>query len=115
HDGDSQLIRPNCTTPAVAAGPAKIKPGTNFAWQAAGPEQGPYVLVLDAATVTGPVGGPVTPDNGRVLSAPIALTGCRSAQTLAAGPDNSGTHEVALFRHTGTAWARVAVALLEVS
>jgi hypothetical protein len=115
HDGDSQLIRPNCTTPAVATGPAKIKPGTNFAWQAAGPEQGPYVLVLDAATVTGPVGGPVTPDNGRVLSAPIALTGCRSAQTLAAGPDNSGTHEVALFRHTGTAWARVAVALLEVS
>jgi hypothetical protein len=115
HDGDSQLIRPNCTTPAVATGPAKIKPGTNFAWQAAGPEQGPYVLVLDAATVTGPVGGPVTPDNGRVLSAPITLTGCRSAQTLAAGPDGSGAHEVALFRHTGTAWARVAVALLEVS
>ena len=114
-DGDSQLIRPNCTTPGVATGPAKINPGTNFAWQAAGPEQGPYVLALDAAAVTGPVGGPVTPDNGRMLSAPVTLTGCRSAQTLAAGPDNRGTHEVALFRRSGTGWARVAVSLLEVS
>src|SRR6185437_8934470 len=33
--GDGQLVQPNCTTPAVATGPAKIKPGTNFAWQAA--------------------------------------------------------------------------------
>jgi hypothetical protein len=107
HDGDSQLIQPNCETPAVAAGPAKIKPGTNFAWQAAGPVQGPYVLALDAATVTGPVGG--------VLSAPISLTGCRSAQTLAVGPDSTGAHEVALFRRSGTEWTRVAVALLEVS
>jgi len=115
HDGDSQLIRPNCESPAVAAGPARIEPGTNFAWQAAGPPQGPYVLALDAATVTGPAGGPVTPDTGRVLSAPITLTGCRSAQTLAAGPDNKGTHEVALFRRSGTGWARVAVALLDVS
>ena len=46
--GDGQLVQPNCTTPAVATGPAKIKPGTNFAWQAAGPQQGPYVLALDA-------------------------------------------------------------------
>jgi hypothetical protein len=115
HDGDSQLVRPNCETPAVGTGPARIKPGTNFAWQAAGPEQGPYVLALDAATVSGPVGGPVTPDTGRVLSAPITLTGCRSAQTLAAGPETKGAHEVALFRRAGTGWARVAVALLEVS
>jgi hypothetical protein len=113
--GDGQLVQPNCTTPAVATGPAKITPGTNFAWQAAGPQQGPYVLALDAASVTGPVGGPIRPDNGRVLSAPLTLTGCRSPQTLAAGPDNSGTHEVALFRHTGTTWTRVAVSLLEVS
>src|SRR6185312_14682012 len=83
--GDGQLVQPNCTTPAVATGP----------------QQGPYVLALDAASVTGPVGGPIRPDNGRVLSAPLTLTGCRSPQTLAAGPDNSGTHEVALFRHTG--------------
>src|SRR5262245_53085430 len=32
--GDSQLIQPNCSTPGVATGPAKIRPGTNFAWQA---------------------------------------------------------------------------------
>ena len=115
HDGDSQLIQANCSTPAVDTGPAKIRPGTNFAWQAAGPQQGPYVVALDAAAVTGPVGGPVTADDGRVLSAPITLTDCRSAQTLATGPDNTGTHEVALFRRSGTAWARVAVSLLEVS
>ncbi len=74
------------------------------------------MLVLDAATVTGPVGGPVTPDNGRVLSAPIALTGCRSAQTLAAGPDRQRhPRGGAVPTRAGTAWARVAVALLEVS
>jgi hypothetical protein len=38
--GDGQLVQPNCTTPAVATGPAKIKPGTDFAWQAAGPRAG---------------------------------------------------------------------------
>ena len=113
--GDSQLIQPNCSTPAVATGPARIRPGTNFAWQAAGPVQGPYVLALDAATMTGPVSGPVTPDTGRVLSAPLTLTDCRSAQTLARGPDSKGAHEVALFRHDGTGWARVAVSVLEVS
>jgi hypothetical protein len=113
--GDSQLVQPNCSTPVVATGPAKIRRGTPFAWQAAGPEQGPYVLALDAAALTGPVGGPVTPDNGRVLSAPMTLTGCRSAQTLATGPPDPGPHEVALFRRSGTAWARVAVSLLEVS
>ena len=115
HDGDSQLVRPNCDTPAVATGPTKIRPGADFAWQAAGPVQGPYVLALDAAAVTGPVGGPVTPDGGRVLTAPLTLSGCRSPQTLATGPDAKGTHEVALFRHSGAAWARVSVALLEVS
>ena len=49
-------------------------------------QQGPYVLALDAASVTGPVGGPVTPDNGRVLSAPLTLTGCRSAADARGGP-----------------------------
>ena len=50
--GDGQLVQPNCTTPAVATGPAKITPGTNFAWQAAGPQQGPYVLALDPDVVS---------------------------------------------------------------
>ena len=49
HNGDSQLIRPNCNTPAVAWVRPAIRPGTNFAWQAAGPPQGPYVLAMDAA------------------------------------------------------------------
>ena len=115
HKGDSQLVQPSCDTPAVEAGPARIQPGTNFAWQAAGPEQGPYVMTLDAATVTGPPAGPVTVDTGRLLAGPTALPGCRSAQTIAAGPENRGSHEVALFRRAGTGWARVAVAVFDVS
>ena len=116
HNGDSQLIQPNCTTPAVAAGPAKIRPGTNFAWQAAGPQQGPYVLALDAAAVTGPVGGPVTPDNGRVLSAPITLDRLPLGADAREGP---GQHRhprgraVPPHRHrAGPGWP---CALLEVS
>jgi hypothetical protein len=115
HNGDSQLVRPNCDAPAVEAGPPRIRPGTNFAWQAAGPQSGPYVVTLDAATVTGAAAGPVKVDTGRVLSGPTDLSGCRSAQTVTAGPDAKGSHEVALFRHSGTGWSRVAVALLEVS
>ena len=41
-----------------------------------------------------------------MLSGPTALSGCRSAQTVTAGPDDKGSHEVALFRHSGTGWAR---------
>jgi hypothetical protein len=113
--GDSQLVQANCDRPAVDAGPARIGPGTKFAWQAAGPPRGTYVVTLDAAEVSGPATGPVTVDTGRVLSGPTGLSGCRSAQTVTAGPDSKGSHEVALFRLSGTRWSRVAVALLEVS
>jgi hypothetical protein len=115
HRGDSQLVQPNCNTPALDAGPGRIKPGTNFAWQAAGPETGPYVVTLDAAGVTGSAAGPVKVDTGRVLFGPAGLPGCRSRQTVTAGPDTRGSHEVALFRHSGTGWDRVAIALLNVS
>ena len=61
HDGDSQLIQPNCSTPAVDAGPARIRPGHQLRLAGRRPaEPGPYVVTLDAAAVTGPVGGPVT-------------------------------------------------------
>jgi hypothetical protein len=115
HKGDSQLVQPNCDTPALEAGPARIKPGTNFAWQAAGPQTGPYVVTIDAAEVTGAAAGPVKADTGRILSGPIGLDGCRSAQTVTAGPESRGSHEVALFRYSGSEWSRVAVALLNVS
>lgn len=115
HKGDSQLVQPNCDSPALEAGPSRIRPGTNFAWQAAGPQTGPYVVTIDAADVTGTAAGPVKVDGGRILSGPIGLSGCRSAQTVAAGPDRKGSHEVALFRYTGSRWDRVAVALLNVS
>jgi hypothetical protein len=115
HKGDSQLVQPNCDTPALDAGPSRIRPGTNFAWQAAGPQSGPYVVTIDAATVTGSAAGPVKPDTGRILSGPVGLSGCRSAQTVTAGPDNKGDHELRLFRWTGSAWAPVAGASLTVS
>jgi hypothetical protein len=115
HRGDSQLVQPNCDTPAVDVGPARVRAGTNFAWQAAGPAAGSYVVTLDASTVTGPTTGPVTVDAGRVLSQPTALTGCRSAQTVARSPAAKGSYEVALFRRGSTGWDRVAVSLLEVS
>jgi hypothetical protein len=115
HKGDSGLVQPNCDVPAVDAGPARIKLGTDFAWQAAGPVIGPYVVTLDASTVTGPPTGPITVDAGRVLSGPTGLSGCRSAQTVTAGPGTKGSHEVALFRRSATGWDRVAVALLSVS
>jgi hypothetical protein len=115
HKGDSQLVQPNCDTPAVGTGPARIEPGADFAWQVAGPQTGPYVVTLDAATVTGSVAGPVKVDAGRILSGPIGLAGCRSAQTVTAGPPNKGSHEVALFRWSGSGWSRVAIDLLNVS
>jgi hypothetical protein len=115
HKGDNGLVQPNCDVPAVDAGPARIKLGTDFAWQAAGPVIGPYVVTLDASTVTGPPTGPITVDAGRVLSGPTGLSGCRSAQTVTAGPGTKGSHEVALFRRSATGWDRVAVALLSVS
>lgn len=113
--GDGQLIDAVCERPAVEVGTSRIPAGRDFAWQAAGPEQGPYVVTIDAAAVTGPAAGPVVADTGRVLGGPLALTGCRSAQTVSAGPSATGSHEVALFRRTAAGWERVAVALLEVS
>ena len=113
--GGSGLVKPNCDTPALEAGPARIKVGTDFAWQAAGPVIGPYVVPLDASTVTGPATGPVTVDSGRVLSGPTGLSNCRSAQTVTGGPTTKGSHEVTLFRRSAAGWDRVAVALLDVS
>jgi hypothetical protein len=114
NDSDGQLVRADCARPGVGAGPARIDPGGDFAWQATGPETGPYVVTLDAAAVTGPAEGPVTAA-GRVLAGPTALTGCRSPQTVAEGPTAAGTHEIALFRRTGSGWERVAVAVVDVS
>ena len=115
HKGGSGLLQANCDVPALEAGPSRIKAGTDFSWQAAGPVIGPYVVTLDAGTVTGPPTGPVTVDGGRVLSGPTGLSDCRSAQAVAKGPDVKGSHEVTLFRRSATGWDRVAVALLDVS
>jgi hypothetical protein len=114
NEGDGQLVKADCARPAVGTGPTRIEAGRDFAWQAAGPEAGPYVVALDAAEVTGPAQGPVT-TAGQVLAGPTALTGCRSAQTVAGGPLTRGSHEIALFRLTASGWERVAVARLQVS
>lgn len=115
NDSDGQLLPATCDRPALEVGTARIRAGNRFAWQAAGPEQGPYVVTIDAAAVTGDASGQVNPDRGRLLAGPTALTGCRTPQTVVVGPDEAGTHEVALFRRGTTGWDRVAVALLEVS
>jgi hypothetical protein len=114
HKGDG-LVPVNCDTPAVEVGPARVNAGTDFAWQAAGPQAGPYVVTLDASVVTGPATGPVRLDSGRLLAGPTELSGCRSAQTVADGPGTEGSHEVALFRRSASGWDRVAVVLLDVS
>ncbi|HEV7653232.1 MAG TPA: hypothetical protein VGP36_00640 [Mycobacteriales bacterium] len=115
HQGDGQLLQANCDTAAVEAGPTRTKLGTDFAWQVAGPRTGPYAVVLDASTVTGPATGPLTIDTGRILAGPIDLPDCRSAQTVTDGPGTAGDHVVTLFRRSGTGWERVAVTSLNVS
>jgi hypothetical protein len=111
----SGLLPANCDTPAVEVGTPRIKTGTDFAWQAAGPATGPYVVTLDGSTVTGPATGPVTVDTGRVLSGPTDLSGCRSAQAVTDGPATKGSHEVVLFRRSAAGWERAATASLDVS
>lgn len=114
HDGDGGLLEPDCTTPAVEVGPSRLLVGESFAWQAAGPERGPYVVALDAEAVTGAPDGQVRTSGGRLLSGPTDLPGCRSRQTVLAAPD-VGRHQVTLFRHTGGRWEQAAVALLQVT
>ncbi len=115
NDGVGGLLRPNCTTPGVAVGPERVRPAESFAWQAAGPDSGKYVVAEDAATVTvDPIGRAQAP-GGRVLAGPTAFSGCRSRQVVATAPETTGTHEVTLFRQSGTGWEPVAVALLRVS
>ena len=113
--GSGDLLPASCDRPALEVGAERIPAGRAFAWQAAGPERGPYVLTLDAAAVSGPPGGPITPDRGRVLAGPTTLPGCRTAQTRAEGPTATGVHEVALFQFANGRWQRAAVALLTVS
>jgi hypothetical protein len=114
-DGDSGLVQPNCDTPAVGAGPSRVGPGENFAWQAAGPQRGPYVVALDAAEVTGNPAGPVRVSTGRVLAGPTDLPGCRSRQLVAVAPQEKGGHDVVLFRREGDRWVRAALTLLQVT
>lgn len=113
--GDGGLVKSDCARAAVGAGPDRVGPGGAFAWQAAGPETGSYVVALDAAEVSGPPAGPVQVPTGRVLSGPTRLSGCRSAQTVSRAPDERGGHEVVLFRHTGAGWERASIAPLQVS
>lgn len=115
HKGDGALLQPDCGAAAIESGPSRIQAGTNFAWQAAGPDSGQYVVVVGGESVSGPTTGPVTVSDGTLLAGPLTLTGCRSAQTVAKGPATKGDYEVALFHSSGGGWDRVAVTLLNVS
>jgi hypothetical protein len=115
NDNPGGLLRPDCTTPAVEVGPSRVLVGESFAWQAVGPEGGPYVVTLDAGSVTGAAAGPVQAPGGQVLAGPIDMAGCRSRQQVVAVPETRGSHEVILFRRAGDGWERAAVALLRVT
>ena len=114
HHG-SGLLPANCTTPALETSPDQVGPGLRFGWQLAGPAEGSYVVTIDAAEVTSDAVGGARVAGGRILGGPIALPGCRSAQMLATAPEQTGIHEVTLFRRMGDRWERTAVALLKVS
>jgi hypothetical protein len=113
-DGDG-LLSADCATPALVAAPDRVGRGTNFAWQIAGPERGSYVVTIDAGEVTGDGAGGARVAGGRILGGPMALPGCRSQQLLATAPEQTGTHEVTLFRRAGDRWERAAITLLRVS
>lgn len=115
NDSDGGLLKADCGTPALESSPGRVGPGQNFAWQAAGPQSGPYVVTLDAAEVSGEPGGSVRVATGRVLAGPTGFPGCRSEQLVAAAPQEKGGHEVTLFRRSGDRWERAAVAILQVS
>jgi hypothetical protein len=109
------LLRPDCATPGLVSAPDEVGPGTDFAWQIAGPESGSYVVTIDAPEVTGTAAGGASVAGGRILGGPMALPGCRSQQLLATAPEQTGTHEITLFRRAGARWERAAVTLLRVS
>jgi hypothetical protein len=112
-DGDG-LLPADCARPMLESSPDRVGPGTNFAWQIAGPESGSYVVTIDAPELTGD-GARASVAGGRILGGPMALPGCRSQQLLAVAPEQTGTHEVTLFRRAGARWERAAVTLLRVS
>ena len=113
-DGDG-LLPADCATPKLVSAPDRVGPGTSFAWQIAGPEGGSYVVTIDAPEVTGDGAGGASIAGGRILGGPMPLPGCRSQQLLATAPEQTGTHEVTLFRRAGARWERAAVTLLRVS
>jgi hypothetical protein len=73
------------------------------------------VVTIDAPEVTGDGAGGASVAGGRILAGPMALPGCRSPHRVADAPRQTGTHEVTLFRRTGSRWERSAVTLLKVS
>ncbi|HZB49200.1 MAG TPA: hypothetical protein VE547_08915 [Mycobacteriales bacterium] len=113
--GSDGLLPADCGTPALSTSPAQVGPGGSFAYQFAGPAEGRYVVTLDTPEVLDDGTGGARVAGGRLLGQPVSLPGCRSAHLLADAPGVTGTHEVSLFRRSGTRWERVAVSLLRVS
>ncbi len=109
------LLPADCATPALRTSPREVGPGGSFTWQVAGPAEGSYVVTIDNPEVLDDGAGGARVAGGRILGGPVALPGCRSAQLLTDAPEVTGTHEVTLFRRSGTRWERIAVSLLRVS
>jgi len=112
--GEGGLVRRQCDRPVLGVSPARVAPGGKAAWQAAGPESGPYLLTLDADRITSDVGGRPTVPSGRLLAGPFGMPDCRSPQTLFDAPAVPGEHLVTLFRKTPHGYSAVARAGLTV-
>ncbi len=109
------LLPADCTKPALSTSPDEVGPDGDFGWQIAGPAEGSYVVTIDVPEVSDDGAGGARVAGGRILGGPMTLPGCRSGQQVAPAPDVPGTHEVTLFRRSGTRWERQAVTLLKVS
>ena len=100
--GDSQLIRPNCTTPAVAGLPDEDRPGNRLRLAGRRPRRRARTCSRSTRpTVTDAVTGPRPAGQRPDAAAPLDAARLPLRAALAPAPD-PGAHEVTLFRRDGT-------------
>jgi hypothetical protein len=102
-------IAVSCTTPAVALSSYSVPVGSTLQWKATGPDGVDYVLAVDAGTVTGDVGVPVTVDAGTAATPrAFRMANCEGAGLGFEAPRTVGQHYVRLFERQGTRYVQVA-------
>ncbi len=112
HNG---LLAADCQRPGVAVSRVQATAGSQLAWQAAGPQDSQYAVVLDSSQVTVSASGTLGVAAGQLLAGPFSMGSCRSSEAVFVAPDG-GDHSLALFRRTSAAgYQRVAAVALHVS